>query len=161
MELEKVLLSRKSCRKFTDKAVEAEKLEKVVVSASLAPLGLPRMCTPMLTVVTEKELLAGLKGTYDAPAVIIVSCPPSPAPGIGDQNAACVVEMMSLMATDLGLGNIYLYGVTANLQGDADMKAKLEIPENFTPLAALALGYGEEDVAVCKEFVNKLNVVRK
>ena len=69
--------------------------------------------------------------------------------------------MMSLMATDLGLGNIYLYGVTANLQGDADMKAKLEIPENFTPLAALALGYGEEDIAVCKEFVNKLNVVRK
>ena len=57
MELEKVLLSRKSCRKFTDKAVELDKLEKVVVSASLAPLGLPRMCTPMLTVVTEKELL--------------------------------------------------------------------------------------------------------
>ena len=131
MELEKVLLSRKSCRKFTDKAVELDKLEKVVVSASLAPLGLPRMCTPMLTVVTEKELLAGLKGIYDAPAVIIVSCPPSPAPGIGDQNAACVVEMMSLVATDLGLGNIYLYGVTANLQGDADMKAKLEILEGM------------------------------
>ena len=35
MELEKVLLSRKSCRKFTDKAVELDKLEKVVVSASL------------------------------------------------------------------------------------------------------------------------------
>ena len=160
MELEKVLLSRKSCRKFTDKAVEAEKLEKVVVSASLAPLGLPRMCTPMLTVVTEKELLAGLKGIYDAPAVIIVSCPPSPAPGIGDQNAACVVEMMSLMATDLGLGNIYLYGVTANLQKDEEMLKKLAIPEGYTPLAALALGYGEEDVDICKEFVGKLNVTK-
>ena len=160
MELEKVLLSRKSCRKFTDKAVELDKIEKVVVSASLAPLGLPRMCTPMLTVVTEKELLAGLKGTYDAPAVIIVSCPPSPAPGIGDQNAGCVVEMMALMATSLGLGNIYLYGVTKNLQDDAEMLKKLAIPEGYTPLAALALGYGEEDVDICKEFAGKLNVTR-
>ena len=103
MDFEKVLLSRKSCRKFTDKPVEEEKLEKVVVSASLAPLGLPKMCTPVLTVVTDKDALAGLKGIYDAPAVIIVSCPPSPAPGIGDQNAGCVVEMMALMATSLGL----------------------------------------------------------
>ena len=59
MDFEKVLLSRKSCRKFTDKPVEEEKLEKVVVSASLAPLGLPKMCTPVLTVVTDKDALAG------------------------------------------------------------------------------------------------------
>ena len=160
MEFEKVLLSRKSCRKFTDKPVEEEKLEKVVVAASLAPLGLPKMCTPVLTVVTDKDALAGLKGIYDAPAVIIVSCPPSPAPGIGDQNAGCVVEMMALMATSLGLGNIYLYGVTKNLQDDAEMLKKLAIPEGYTPLAALALGYGEEDVDICKEFAGKLNVTR-
>lgn len=160
MELEKVLLSRKSCRKFTDKPVEEEKLEKVVISASLAPLGLPRMCTPALTVVTDKDALAKLNGTYNAPVLIIVSCPPSPAPGIGDQNAACVVEMMSLMATDLGLGNIYLYGVTAGLQKDADLMAELGIPEKHTPLAALALGYGEEEICICKEFVAKLPMNR-
>ncbi|MBQ8604984.1 MAG: nitroreductase family protein [Oscillospiraceae bacterium] len=160
MELEKVLLSRKSCRAYQDKAVEAEKLEKIITSASLAPLGLPKMCTPMLTLVTDKAILAQLNGIYDAPAVIIVSCPPSPAPGIGDQNAACVVEMMSLMATDLGLGNIYLYGVTVGLQKDTELKAKLGIPENFTPLAALAVGYGVEDVAVCKEFAPKLEITR-
>ena len=160
MDFEKVLLSRKSCRKFADKAVESDKLEKVVVSASLAPLGLPRMCTPALTVVTDKDALAGLKGIYDAPAVIIVSCPTSPAPGIGDQNAACVVEIMSLMATSLGLGNIYLYGVTANLQKDEEMLAKLAIPQGYTPLAALALGYGEEAVDICKEFTGKLTVNR-
>lgn len=160
MELEKVLLSRKSCRAYLDKAVEAEKLEKVVTSASLAPLGLPKMCTPMLTVVTDKDVLAELNGIYGAPALIVVSCPPAPAPGIADQNAACVVEMMSLMATDLGLGNIYLYGVCANMKGDEEMKKKLGIPEKFTPLAALAVGYGVEDVAVCKEFAPKLEITR-
>ncbi len=160
MELEKVLLSRKSCRAYQDKAVEAEKLEKVITAASLAPLGLPKMCTPMLTVVTDKAVLAKLEHFYDAPALIIVSCPPSPAPGIADQNAACVVEMMSLMATDLGLGNIYLYGTTAVLRQNAELKAALGIPAEFSPLAALAVGYGVEDVAVCKEFAPKLKITR-
>lgn len=160
MELEKVLLSRKSTRAYLDKEVEAEKLEKVITSASLAPLGLPKMCTPMLTVVTDKDVLAQLEGYYGAPALIFVSCPPSPAPGIADQNAACVVEMMSLMATDLGLANIYLYGVCARIKDNAEMKKKLGLPENFTPLAALALGYSEEGVAVCKEFAPKLEVKR-
>ena len=160
MELEKVLLSRKSCRKFLDKAVEADKLEKVVLAGSLAPLGLPRVGVPALTVVTDKNALAGLKGIYDAPAVIIVSCPQYPGPGIDHQNAACVVEMMSLMATDLGLGNIYLYGVTAALQQDKLMLTKLAIPEGFKPLAALAVGYSEEEIVVCKELVHKLPVNR-
>ena len=160
MELKKVLLSRKSCRAYLDKAVETEKLEQVITAASLAPLGLPRMCTPMLTLVTDKDILRQLNGTYDAPALIIVSCPPAPAPGIDHQNAACVVEMMSLVATDLGLGNIYLYGVTAGLGQNPQLKAQLGIPENFTPLAALAVGYGVEEVAECKEFVQKLEVKR-
>ena len=29
---------------------------------------------------------------------------------------------------------------------------KLGIPEGFTPLSALALGYGKEDVSECKVF---------
>ena len=159
MELLKVLLSRKSCRSYTDRPVEEEKLEKVITAASLAPLGLPRDGRPHLTVVTDKDALKELGGLfgpendiiYGAPALIIVSCPPS-APGIPEMNAACVVEMMSLMATDSGLGNIYLYGVTAALQKNEEMKKKLAIPENHTPLSALALGYGSEEICECKEF---------
>lgn len=163
MELEKVLLSRKSCRSYQDKSVDNDLLEKVVTAASLAPLGLPRDGKPHLTVVTDKEMLNVLGHQfgpdndiiYGAPALIIVSCPPS-RPGIPQMNAACVVEMMSLMATDLRLGNIYLYGVTAGLASNEELKAKLAIPENHTPLSALALGWGTEDVAVCKEFAQTL-----
>ena len=159
MELEQVLLSRKSCRSYTERVVEPEKLEKVVTAASLAPLGLPRDGKPHLTVVTDQAMLKTLGSLfgpdkdpiYGAPALIMVSCPPS-APGIPDMNAACVVEMMSLMATDLGLGNIYLYGVCAAVGKSEELKAQLGIPQGHTPLAALALGYGTEDVAVCKEF---------
>ena len=67
-------------------------------------------------------------------------------------NAACVVEMMALQATNEGLGNIYLYGVTAALAKNEELVKKLGIPEGFTPLSALALGYGKEDVSECKVF---------
>ena len=83
MEFEKVLLSRKSCRAYTDAPVEKEKLEKVVTAASLSPLGLPKDGRPHLTVVTDREMLKTLGGIFapdrnsisDAPALIIVSCP--------------------------------------------------------------------------------------
>ena len=167
MELTKVLLSRKSCRSYTDRPVEEEKLEKVITAASLAPLGLPRDGRPHLTVVTDKALLKELGAgfgpdndiIYGAPALIVVSCPPSAA-GIPEMNAACVIEMMSLEATDLGLGNIYLYGVTAALQKNEALKEKLAIPAGHTPLSALAVGYGTEDVTECKDWAQVLTVNR-
>ena len=163
MELEQVLLSRKSCRSYQDKKVEAEKLDKVVTAASLAPLGLPKDGKPHLTVVTDPEKLHALGYAfgpeqniiYGAPALIVVSCPPS-RPGIPKMNAACVVEMMSLEATNLGLGNIYLYGVTAALAGNEELKKALSIPEGHTPLSALALGYGTEEVSPFKEWAPTL-----
>ena len=88
---------------------------------------------------------------YGAPALIVVSCPPS-RPGIPEMNAACVVEMMALTATDLGLGNIYLYGVTAALAQNEEWKRRLGIPEGHTPLSALAVGYAAGEAEVCKEW---------
>ena len=157
MELKEVLLRRKSCRAYEVRPVEEEKLNEVVTAASLAPLGLPKDGKPHLTVVTDPELLKTLGGAfgpdrdiiYGAPALIVVSCPPS-RPGIPEMNAACVVEMMALTATDLGLGNIYLYGVTAALAQNGELKARLGIPEGHTPLSALAVGYSVEPIQVCK-----------
>ena len=163
MELEQVLLSRKSCRSYQEKAVEPDKLNRVVTAASLSPLGVPSDGRPHLTVVTDQELLKTLGAgfgpdrdiIYGAPALILVSCPPS-RPGIPEMNAACVVEMMALEATNLGLGNIYLYGVTAALSKNEELMKRLSIPEGYTPLSALALGYGTEDVAICKKWKETL-----
>lgn len=163
MEFEKVILSRKSCRSYKDAPVESEKLEKVIAAASLSPFGLPRDGKPHLTVVTDREVLSELGHLmgpdrdiiYGAPALIIVSCPNS-REGIPEMNAACVIEMMSLMATDLGLGSIYLYGVTAAIQKNPQLMSELGIPARHTPLSALALGYGVEAMSECKELKGTL-----
>ena len=159
MELKEVLLRRKSCRAYEERPVEKENLNEVVTAGSLAPLGLPRDGKPHLTVVTDPAALKMLGGAfgpdndiiYGAPALIVVSCPPS-RPGIPEMNAACVVEMMALTATDLGLGNIYLYGVTAALAQNEEWKRRLGIPEGHTPLSALAVGYAAGEAEVCKEW---------
>ena len=77
-----------------------------------------------------------------------------------DTTAACVVEMMSLMATSLGLSNIYLYGVTSELSKNSEVMRELGIKEGYTPLAALALGYSDDGVNICKEFTSTLEVIR-
>lgn len=159
MELKEVLLRRKSCRSYEAKPVEAEKLNEVVTAASLAPLGLPRDGKPHLTVITDPAVLKELSAArgpeyqlgYGAPALIMVSCPPS-MPGIPEMNAACVVEMMAVTATDLGLGNIYLYGIANLVAQSEEWKKRLGIPEGHTPLSALAVGYSTEPIEVCKEW---------
>ncbi len=164
MEFRDVLLSRKSCREYVDMKVEKEKLDQVVTSGSLAPLGMPRMGKPHLTVITDPGTLKALgyisgpdrDAIYGAPALIVVSCPDVPRPGLSRMNAACVVEMMSLAATDLGLANIYLYGVTMGLSKNEEMMKKIGIPEGYIPLSRLALGYSKEGVAQCKEFAEVL-----
>ena len=154
-----IKISGEALGKEDGRGIDEEKLEKVVTAASLAPVGLPKDGRPHLTVVTDEDVLRSLGGAfgpdkdiiYGAPALIVVSCPQS-RPGIAEMNAACAVEMMSLEATNLGLGNIYLYGVCMALQNNRELAAKIGIPENHKPLSALAVGYGSEDVAPCKEF---------
>ena len=130
----------------------------------MAPLGMPKAGRPHLTIVTNKEMLKTLGAQagpehgdiiYGAPVLIIVSCPMT-APGLAEMNAACVVEMMCLEATDQCLANIYLYGVTAALQRNDALKAELGIPEGYVPLSAIALGYGTAPTEVCKEFTKIL-----
>ena len=160
MDFLEVLLSRKSCRSYQNTPVEEDKLVQIAAAGSLAPLGLPSMCTPELTVVTDPAILSELTEMYQAPALILVSCPASPAPGIAEMNAACVVEMMSLMATNLGLGSIYLYAVIMELQQKPELLQRLGFSEGFTPYAALGVGYGTDDVSICKDLVQKFQTKR-
>jgi hypothetical protein len=47
---------------------------------------------------------------------------------------------MALAATDLGLGNVYIFGSVNALNLHAELVAKLNLPEGFVPVSALAVG---------------------
>ncbi|MBQ9030544.1 MAG: nitroreductase family protein [Parasporobacterium sp.] len=84
---------------------------------------------------------------YGAPTVIFVSHRKQDLqPGIEWANVTSVVNQMHLAATDLGLGSVYMWGALESMRmiPELDHTDLLQLPEDFEPLIALALGYPEE-----------------
>ena len=81
---------------------------------------------------------------YGAPTVIFVSHRRQTLqPGIEWANAATVVSQMHLAAAGMGLGSCYMWGALESMRmlPQLDNTGLLELPEDFEPLLALAVGY--------------------
>ncbi|MCD7762350.1 MAG: nitroreductase family protein [Lachnospiraceae bacterium] len=166
MQTLEAIAKRKSTRDFDpDRAVSDELIETVVKAGCQAPVGGNDRKSLHLTVCRNREILDEINQStaaamkmeprdffYGAPVVIIVSASEKQmAPGIECANAACVIENMLLAATDAGLDNIYLWGGVQALGKNADMCAKMGIPEGFKPVSAAAIGYSKSGSAQPRE----------
>lgn len=156
MEFFETLKTRKSTRDFTSEQISEANLNEILLAGSAAPLGMRKFESIHLTVVQNKALLdemqtaaatafgdATRKPIYDAPTLIIVSSQEL-GNSIEYANVGCVMENMALAATALGLGNIYLWGITAFISGQPSFLQKLQIPEGYKPISALAVGHATE-----------------
>ena len=90
--------------------------------------------------------MPGMNPFYGAPTVVIVSAKKSETENIEYSNAACVIENMLLAATDLGIGSVYLWGFIIALNLNDSLLKELNIPEGFTPISGIALGYPKTDL---------------
>ncbi len=153
MELSQAIFTRCACRSFTAEAVSEEQLKAVLAAANAAPVGMGAYGTVHLTVIRNKEFLAGLSAAtrefmkrdgdpiYGAPVLVLVSAKPGMPPTIEFQNTGTIMENMLLTATDLGLGSVYLMGAIAALKTKPELVAQLQLPEGFVPIAAAAIGH--------------------
>lgn len=149
------ICSRKSIRSYTGESITNEELNTILKAANASPVGMGQFESLHLTVITNKELLGKIEATtaamfgkpdmhplYDAPTLILVSSK-KPAPmmeNVAYSNAAIMVHNMALAATELGVGSCYIWGATAALSRNAEILAKLNLPEDFIPCCAIALG---------------------
>lgn len=175
MELWEVLLKRHSVRSYEIRKVEQELLERVLTAGSLAPVGMGQYENVHFTVVTRPSLLEkidqataakigkeGAHPIYGAPLLVVVSSRPGKfvIPGIEKANCGCIMENMMLAAANEGLGSVYLLAATEALCENPDMVAELNLPEGFTPVAMLGLGYpsqeGQEKQVECRIEVNEV-----
>lgn len=153
METKEALRKRRSCRHFLNKQIAKTDLQQIIWAGNTAPVGMGKYQNIHLTVVQNTEMLARLSSEcaetwngqrfdprYGAPTLILVSAVLEKEP-TAYANVACVVENMHLMATDLGLGSIYLWGFIKYLKQNEKLKCDLSIPSEFEPLSALAVGY--------------------
>ena len=148
-----MLLTRRSCRKFEDKAVESEKKEKLLQAAQLAPTG--KGTRPWEFVVIEnKETLKKLGDCRnpnqpflpDTPlAIVVLGNTQKTDTWIEDASIASIV--IQLEAEKLGLGScwvqIRLRESNQGMSSEEYVRKLLGIPEHMAVLSVIAVGYPE------------------
>lgn len=158
METKEAINKRVSVRHFLDKQITNNELKTLLKAGSQAPIGMSKYQEMHITIIQDKNLLTELneaaenyfqqKGKrlfHGAPTGIIVSGKKTNYYGMEYDNGACILENMHLMATDLGLGAVYLKGVVAFFLDNPQYLKKLNIPEDFTILAGMAIGYPDKE----------------
>ncbi len=172
METMEAIAKRKSTRDFDpEKPVSDDQVEMVLKAGCQAAIaGKPgeslhltvcrdRGIIDEINGLTEKAMGRKMDFSYGAPVVIFVSASPEQMfPGIETYNTACVIENMMIAATDLGLDNIYLWGAIQNLAKDKELCDKMGIPDGFTPISAMAMGYSLGGEAKPRELKISLKV---
>lgn len=149
MDCETLCKARYSLRKFSDRPVEKEKLEKILEAGRNAPTAC-NLQPQRIFVLQSKEALqkadrcAGCH--FDPPVMLVIAWDPTVAwtrkedgRTYGEVDAALAVGQMMLQAADLGLGTTYV----GMFEPEKLLK---EFPqmEGLVPIALLPLGYPAE-----------------
>lgn len=150
--------ARRSVRGYEATPVEPEKIGKIVQAALYAPVGMHDYGSLRLTVVQNKDVLEDfvklalqeipqMPGSpiHGAPVLIVVST--SNTSPVGYANTACLIENMMLEATELGLGSLYVCGAFSLLKDNAELIKLFSIPEGYSPVSGVAIGYCGEDLS--------------
>lgn len=160
MEFKKTIAARQSVRAFTDEQVTDEQLDTLIQAANAAPTCMGKYDRVHLTVVQNPEILRRINEafqkavgdpeiqvTYGAPTLIYVSSNVEDEEIIKGANAGVIMENMLLAAADMGLGAVYLFGVSQVLFADDEISALLQLPEGFRTVSAIAVGVAADPVA--------------
>lgn len=172
MELMKAIAMRKSTRSYKPEQISEEDLNIILSAGCSAPVGRGAYDNVHLTVVQNAELLDRISKmtaklynrpeanpVYDAPTVVVVSGRPKEEfPHAEIANAACIIENMSLAATDIGVGSVYLWGILQAFRADSELLNALHLPEGFVPASCLALGYPTKPLTVEKELKQTISI---
>ena len=151
MEFKEVIRNRFSCRKYSAKAIEREKLDAVLEAGRLAPTA-KNLQEQHIYVVQSEEALAKIDKVtpcrYGAPTVLVVAFDknngftyPGEKRDSGVEDATIVATHMILAAADEGLGSCWI-----NYFEPEKMAVELGLPENEEVLMMLDLGYAADGV---------------
>ena len=149
MEFKEVIKARYSCKKYSDKPVEKEKLEAVLEAGRLAPTA-KNLQEQHIYVLQSAEALAKVDAVtpcrYGAPTVLLVAFDknnvftyPGGKRDSGVEDASIVATHMILAAADEGLDSCWL-----NFLDPEKAAEMFGLPENEEVLMFLDLGYAAE-----------------
>jgi len=149
MEFKEVVKNRYSCKKYSDRQVEAEKLTAILNAGRLAPTA-KNLQEQHVYVLQSPAALAKVDQLtpcrYGAPTVLLVAFDrknvftyPGGRRDSGVEDASIVATHMVLAAADEGIDSCWLNFL------DPDRAAEIfDLPENEEVLMLLDLGYAAE-----------------
>lgn len=144
--------SRYSCRKFSDRVVEDEKLNIVLDAGRLAPTATNAQPVSVLVLKSEEalnKLRALTRMTYNANLVLVVCYDTSVSWkaknynddfDAGDMDASIVTTHMALAAKDVGLDTLWARAFNAE-----DVARAFELPASVKVACILDVGYADEE----------------
>lgn len=148
------IFNRRSIRKFTDKPVSKEIVDKLLRAAMQAPSAANQQPWEFI-VVQDKDALQTLAETtpYSKPVansavtfVLLGNEHRMRIPTGWQQDMGACAQNILLEATHLGLGSVWLGIATAQPAADAVQK-RFNLPEHIKPFCFIAVGYpdGQEN----------------
>ena len=157
MEAMENLLTRRSCRNYTEKQVPDELLDKVLEAGTFAASGMNRQST-YLVAVRDKEtrdLLSKINAEvmngqndpfYGAPCVVVVLAAPDPT---YLEDGSLVMGNLMNAAHALGLGSCWIHRAKQTFETAAgkELLAKWNLPENLVGIGNCILGFEAETPA--------------
>ena len=149
MEFKDVIRKRYACKKFSDKAVEPEKLEAILEAGRLAPTA-KNLQEQRIYVMRSEEALTRVDAVspcrYGAPVVLVVAFDknnvftyPGEQRSSGVEDATIVATHMILAAADEGVDSCWI-----NFFDPEKAASALGLPENEEVLMLLDLGYAAD-----------------
>ena len=152
MDFLKFAQERFSVRKFKDKPIETESLDKILKSAHIAPTGCNYQPVRILVLNTEDsiaKLRSCTKCHFGAPNAFLICSNtleswkrPYDGALSAPVDASIVATHMMLEAHSLGLGCCWVMHFDPQAMRDT-----FNIPEGTEPVALLVMGYPAEDAA--------------
>lgn len=151
MDFLELAKKRYSVRSYLDRKVEAEKLEKILQAAHVAPTAANRQPIHIIAV-REKEGLEKIgkaANIYGAPLAMIVCADhdkawvrPFDNKQTNDIDASILTDHMMLEATELGLGSVWVCYFKPDV-----IRKEFNLPDNLEPINILAIGYAGGEAA--------------
>ena len=149
MEFKEVIRIRYSCKKYSDRSVEPEKLNAILEAGRLAPTA-KNLQEQHVYVVQSAEGLAKIDSVtpcrYGAPMVLVVAFDkhnvftyPGEKRDSGVEDATIVATQMILAAADEGVNSCWI-----NYFDPEKMAEAFDLPENEEVLMVMDLGYAAE-----------------
>ncbi len=149
MEFRETVQSRYSCKKFSDRPLEQDRLTAILEAGRLAPTAKNQQ-EQRVYVVQSPDLLAKIDTLtpcrYGAPAVLVVAYDtryvftyPGGKRDSGAEDAAIVATHMILAAADQGVDSCWV-----NFFDPDQLAAALGLPEQEQVLMLMDLGYAAE-----------------